>query len=128
MSSPSENFEKGLVRDPDSGSDGKGRSSQTDDVGKTATASGLPATQARVFQAPESIRNLSPGERAVMENKLKRKIDFRLMPMIIIMYIMNYLDRNNIAAAKLAGLPEDLGLKGAEFQVRSLCVLAVVAD
>ncbi|KAI0472683.1 MFS general substrate transporter [Xylariaceae sp. FL0804] len=30
--------------------------------------------------------------------------------MIVLMYIMNYIDRNNIAAAKLAGLPEDLHL------------------
>lgn len=41
----------------------------------------------------------------------------RLMPMVVIMYIMNYLDRNNIAAARLGGLEEDLGLKGTEYQV-----------
>lgn len=39
------------------------------------------------------------------------------MPMIVIMYILNYLDRNNIAAAGLAGLNEDLDLKGDEFQM-----------
>lgn len=32
------------------------------------------------------------------------------------MYILNYLDRNNIAVAKLYGLPEDLGLVGAQYQ------------
>lgn len=66
-------------------------------------------------------------ERAAIETKLKRKIDTRLMPMIVIMYIMNNLDRNNIAAAKLAGLPKDLGLKGAEYQV-SLNVIIISDD
>ena len=36
--------------------------------------------------------------------------------MIIIMYIMNYLDRNNIAAARLGGLEEDLNLIGNQYQ------------
>ena len=45
------------------------------------------------LQAPEFIRNLTPEERAHLEKKLKRKIDLRLLPAIIIMYIMNYIDR-----------------------------------
>lgn len=44
--------------------------------------------------------------------------------MIVIMYIMNYLDRNNIAAAKLAGLIEDLNLKADQFQT-SVSILFV---
>jgi len=55
-------------------------------------------------QPPELVRNLSPDERRRAERALTRKIDLRLLPMIILMYIMNYLDRNNIAAARLAGL------------------------
>lgn len=45
------------------------------------------------FAAPEWIRNLTPEERHDVEGKLKRKLDIRLMPMIVLMYIMNYLDR-----------------------------------
>jgi len=41
-----------------------------------------------------------------------------------LMYIMNYLDRNNIAAARLQGLEEDLKLKGVEFQT-SVSILFV---
>jgi hypothetical protein len=37
--------------------------------------------------------------------------------MIIIMYIMNYLDRNNIAAARLAGLEDDLKLTSVQYSV-----------
>ncbi|KAI1811403.1 major facilitator superfamily domain-containing protein [Poronia punctata] len=70
----------------------------------------------RGLQPPEIIARLTPEQRIEVEKRLVRKIDWRLLPMIIIMYILNYIDRNNIAAAKLAGLPEDLNLKGNEFQ------------
>ncbi|KAJ9164655.1 MFS general substrate transporter [Coniochaeta hoffmannii] len=65
---------------------------------------------------PEILQKYTKEERDQLELKLKRKIDLRLMPAIIIMYILNYIDRNNIAAAKLGGLYEDLHLKDVEFQ------------
>jgi len=68
-------------------------------------------------RAPEGIRMLSPEQRQKAEKALVRKIDFRLLPMIVLMYILNYLDRNNIAAARLAGLESDLNLHGDQFQV-----------
>jgi hypothetical protein len=49
---------------------------------------------------PESLRNISPEEHARLEKALIRKIDLRIMPMLVLMYILNYLDRNNIAAGK----------------------------
>ncbi|OAQ90426.1 MFS transporter [Purpureocillium lilacinum] len=64
----------------------------------------------RPFQAPEIIRSMSPEDRDAFEKKLVRKIDLRLLPMIILMYILNYIDRNNIASARLAGLEDDLKL------------------
>jgi sugar phosphate permease len=67
---------------------------------------------------PVSLRNLTPEERQHMEKKLVRKVDSRLLIMIVIMYILNYLDRNNIAAAKLAGLQKDLNLRGDQYQVK----------
>lgn len=67
-------------------------------------------------EAPPYVRSLSPEERRKAEAKLVRKIDIRLIPPIIIMYIMNYLDRNNIAAARLAGLETDLHLHGTQYQ------------
>ncbi|KAI0896548.1 major facilitator superfamily domain-containing protein [Annulohypoxylon nitens] len=72
----------------------------------------------RGLRAPEMIARLTPEQRVELENRLRRKIDWRLLPMVILMYILNYIDRNNIAAAKLAGLPEDLHLdpNSSEFQ------------
>ncbi|CCU82889.1 MFS transporter/pantothenate transporter liz1 [Blumeria hordei DH14] len=65
---------------------------------------------------PEYIQSLSHEQRITAEKALKRKIDTRLMPTIVLMFILNYLDRNNISSAKLAGLPEDLKLKGSQYQ------------
>lgn len=46
------------------------------------------------------------------------------MPLVVIMYILNYLDRNNISTAKLAGLQTDLRLVGNQYQV-SVSILFV---
>jgi sugar phosphate permease len=45
---------------------------------------------------------------------MKRKLDMRCS-FFIILYIMNYLDRNNIAAARLKGLQDDLNLSYNEY-------------
>ena len=71
----------------------------------------------RLREAPPLVKNLAPEDRQRLERALVRKIDLRLLPMVILMYIMNYLDRNNIAAARLAGLEEDLHLSSTEFNV-----------
>jgi hypothetical protein len=76
----------------------------------------------RALQAPELVLKMSAEERVDAENRLRRKIDFRLLPMVIIMYIMNYLDRNNIAAARIAGpdgkgLQDELGMTSEQYQV-----------
>ncbi|TVY65202.1 putative transporter [Fusarium oxysporum f. sp. cubense] len=50
-------------------------------------------------------------------NKLMRKLDLRLIPMIAILYLIAYLDRGNIANARLAGLEKDLGMEGDQYNV-----------
>jgi MFS family permease len=55
----------------------------------------------------------SPDHRARVEKSMKRKLDTRCA-LFVVIYIMNYLDRNNIAAAKLKGLTEDLGIANDE--------------
>ena len=57
-------------------------------------------------EPPELIKKLTFEERQRLEKALTRKIDLRILPMLILIYIMNYLDRNNIAAARLAGLQD----------------------
>ncbi|KAK1527057.1 TNA1 is necessary for nicotinic acid import into the cell [Colletotrichum costaricense] len=67
-------------------------------------------------ELPELLRDLSEEELKSLEKKLIRKVDLRMLPTMILIYIMNYLDRNAIGSARLGGLEKDLGLTGNEFQ------------
>ncbi|KAL1870424.1 hypothetical protein Daus18300_005110 [Diaporthe australafricana] len=60
------------------------------------------------------------------EKSLVRKLDLSLMPMVWILYLFNYLDRNNIAQARLNSFEEDLGLKGSEFNT-AVSILNLIA-
>ncbi|KAK2008039.1 MFS general substrate transporter [Colletotrichum eremochloae] len=64
----------------------------------------------RGLQPPPIVAAMTHEYRVELERRLKRKIDLRLLPTIVVMYILNYIDRNNIAAARLAGLERDLKL------------------
>lgn len=72
------------------------------------------------MEPPPLVAAMSPEQRIHAEAKMRRKVDTRLLPMIILMYIMNYLDRNNIAAVRLAGLQTELNLSSVQYQVSSL--------
>ncbi|OCL01459.1 MFS general substrate transporter [Glonium stellatum] len=50
-------------------------------------------------------------------NKLLRKVDVHLLPLLIIMYLLNFLDRNNLAQARLGSLEKDLGMHGTDFNL-----------
>lgn len=71
----------------------------------------------------DHLRHLSPEE-LVAEKKLRRKIDGLIMPVVVTVYLMNYIDRNNYAAARLQGLEADLGLVGDQYQT-ALSILFV---
>ncbi|KAA1470620.1 MFS general substrate transporter [Dentipellis sp. KUC8613] len=61
-------------------------------------------------------------QRAEAEKKLVRKLDTRLMPTIIIIFIMNFVDRGAVAAARLTGMEEDLHLTDIQYNA----ILAVL--
>lgn len=44
--------------------------------------------------------DIGEADRKQLEKKLLRKIDLRLMPLMMVIYVLNYLDRNNIAVAR----------------------------
>jgi hypothetical protein len=45
------------------------------------------------------------------EKRMVRKIDRHMMPMLWLMYILNYIDRTNVGNAKVAGMEADLHMK-----------------
>lgn len=49
------------------------------------------------------------------EKQLLRKIDRRIMPCLILMIILNYLDRNALANARVQGIEKSLELVGSQF-------------
>ncbi|KAH9483060.1 putative transporter C11D3.18C [Psilocybe cubensis] len=49
--------------------------------------------------------------RKVLEKKLLWKVDCR-MSILVLIYILNYIDRNNAGAARLRGFEADLRLQG----------------
>jgi len=49
------------------------------------------------------------------EKAVIRKLDWRLMPMIFIIYSLSVLDRSNLGNAHVAGLDGSIGLKGDQY-------------
>ncbi|GKT43483.1 putative transporter [Colletotrichum spaethianum] len=49
------------------------------------------------------------------EIALVKKIDWYILPILWVMYFLNFLDRNAMINGKLDGLDEDLGLKGTQY-------------
>ncbi|KAI5860084.1 major facilitator superfamily domain-containing protein [Durotheca rogersii] len=118
-SPPSDKGEVDLVAsNEEGGSIGKDVEATAAHSGPSGGAADLDSAERRGLRAPEIIARLTTEERQELERRLRKKIDLRLLPMLVLMYILNYIDRNNIAAAKLAGLPEDLNLdpNASEFQ------------
>ncbi|KAH7883131.1 MFS general substrate transporter [Phlebopus sp. FC_14] len=72
------------------------------------------------------LENASPASDAIdappsltpeQEKRLWRKVDFRLMPVLSLMYLLSFMDRGNIGNAKLDGLLTQLHLTGNKYNI-----------
>ncbi|KAJ0350492.1 hypothetical protein KNSL1_003894 [Colletotrichum chrysophilum] len=63
------------------------------------------------------VASWSPEERSEREKKFVRKIDWRLLPILIIVYITNYIDRNAVPHARVQGLEKDLNMSGYQYNI-----------
>ncbi|KAJ9138142.1 MFS general substrate transporter [Pleurostoma richardsiae] len=52
-----------------------------------------------------------------LEKRVLRKLDLNILPLIMLMQLISFLDRSNIGNAKVHGLVDDLRLKGSDFNV-----------
>jgi hypothetical protein len=68
------------------------------------------------LEMPAELAALSEEEYEKVKKSAIWKLDLRIMPPVVLMYILNYLDRQNIASAKLATLVEDLNLSSVQYQ------------
>lgn len=64
---------------------------------------------------PDVLRDLTDREVKELGVRTTRKLDLLIMPAMVVLYILNYLDRQNIAAARLANLVEDLSLSEQQY-------------
>ncbi|KAK3061068.1 hypothetical protein LTS18_007097 [Coniosporium uncinatum] len=64
---------------------------------------------------PDSLIDKSREEILVLRKRLVRKIDFRLMPMLVVLFLLNILDRNNFTNARLGGLEDDLNMDSHQY-------------
>ncbi|KAH8087859.1 MFS general substrate transporter [Cristinia sonorae] len=65
---------------------------------------------------------LGADVRPAAERRLVRLMDMRLLPTIVLIFIMNYIDRTAVSAARLKGLEQDLNLSDTNYDT----VLAVL--
>jgi len=75
----------------------------------TSTMDSVEKAEAQQHEMTGAPITMDPARRVQVEKSLKRKLDARCS-VFILLYIMNYLDRNNIGAARLKGLQADLNL------------------
>lgn len=84
-----------------------------------------PATIDQKSMALDLIKNdseVQPGSISILEwtkseeRALVRKIDLRIFPVLNILTILNFIDRNNFSNARLKGLEADLGLSDVQYQ------------
>lgn len=54
---------------------------------------------------------------AYQSKKLLRKVDLHLLPLLIVLYMLNFLDRSNLAQAREGTLEKDLGMSGTDFNL-----------
>ncbi|KAJ5754580.1 hypothetical protein N7533_004123 [Penicillium manginii] len=64
---------------------------------------------------PAELGSLGSDEIEQLEKGLVRRLDTCLLPSVVILFLMNILDRNNIANAKIAGLPDTLGITNTQY-------------
>lgn len=64
---------------------------------------------------PEVLVGLSDLEIKKLGLRTTLKLDLIVMPAMTILYILNYLDRQNIAASNLANITEDLDLSTTQY-------------
>ncbi|KAL0243529.1 hypothetical protein I308_105495 [Cryptococcus tetragattii IND107] len=71
-------------------------------------------------EAAEQIAAMSPEEFQALEKKLLWKIDLKLIPWMTLLYLLSFIDRVNVGAAKLVGLNEELNLSSLQYSNASM--------
>lgn len=49
--------------------------------------------------------------------RVLRKVDYRLVPMLMLLYLICFVDKGNIGNARVAGMNKDLGLTDSQYNL-----------
>lgn len=100
------------------------KESISNSISQSVTGHGGKGKPAKGKKAEEVARidkmALAPGVTAetfahLDEKKILRKMDWHLIPMLALLYLLSFLDRGNIGNAKIEGLQETLNMTGAQY-------------
>ncbi|KAH8814833.1 MFS transporter-like protein [Xylogone sp. PMI_703] len=85
-------------------------------IARAAQLNSEKATESQLERGP----NPNPNLNAVhitpeMEARVVRKLDTRLVPLVMGLYLLSYLDRSNIGNAKIAGMQQQLNLSSGDY-------------
>ena len=83
---------------------------------------GVPADKQELYLA---FAAKDPEWRAYHNKMLLRKVDIRMLPCLVLMYLLNFLDRSNLAQARLGSLEEDLNMTGTDFNLATSILFVV---
>src|SRR6266511_2285967 len=62
--------------------------------------------------SPDPLRRFYTEEE---ENKVIRKLDWHLLPLIFVLYSLSVLDRSNLGNARISGMEDDINLEGTRY-------------
>jgi len=82
-----------------------------------AEKSKAPMTLEGYYRDFSPIAELNLENWQATEKALVRRLDMTLLPTLWILYLNNYLDRTNIAQARLNGMDRDIGLTGDDYNL-----------
>ena len=85
---------------------------------RTADSPKVPDLDQKLRDEPDRVSGSELEEvdgGTVNEKALLRRIDWRLLPAVGILYLLSFLDRSNVGNAKLEGLTDDLGITGNQY-------------
>ncbi|KAI0403252.1 major facilitator superfamily domain-containing protein [Xylaria palmicola] len=85
---------------------------------KTMSAEPEVAASSRADGSMDNLQPVLPGLEIdpALERRVVRKIDLHLIPLVMSLYLVAFLDRSNIGNAQVAGMGEDLGLSDDQYQ------------
>ncbi|KAG7451132.1 MFS general substrate transporter [Guyanagaster necrorhizus] len=88
-------------------------SSKEKEIGTVEVFEHAPSLQSDI----DAASGQGPQGRILAERRLVRKLDVRFLPMVTLIYLMNYIDRSAITTARLKGLEDDLGLTDLQYNI-----------